>query len=169
MGGVLALVAVVSYAATRVALRSARGTAVTPPAFAVLQDFLGVTSDQRSALASIDAHYGAVRPALRNRVWQARDELIGVLEDPKSTRGQALDKARRFCAAQEALQVNTVEYMFELRRHLNPAQRAKLAGLVGRGMCALTGGPCPRGMGRGMGLGPGGGSCGGRGWRGGRP
>jgi Spy/CpxP family protein refolding chaperone len=102
-------------------------------------------------------------------VWQTRDELIAVLEDPKSTREQALDRAKRFCAAQQALQLNTVEYMVELRGHLTPAQKTKLAGMVGRGMCALTGGPCRRGMGGEMGGPRGGGFCGGRGSGGGAP
>lgn len=169
--GLLILVAAVSYGATRLAVRGAGVQAAPCPAFAALQDYLGVTPDQQKQLAGINAQYGAVRPELRDRVWQTRDELIAALENPKSTRAQAVEKARQFCAAQQAMQMNSVEYMIELRQHLTPAQKQKLGGLVGRGMCALTGGQCPRGMGGGMG-GPGGGGnglCGGRGWRGGRP
>ena len=171
--GLLILVAAVSYGATRLAVRNARVQPPAPAAFAALQDYLEVTPDQQKQLAGVNEQYGAVRPELRDRVWQTRDELIAVMEDPKSTREQAVEKAKQFCSAQEAMQVNTVEYMIELRQHLTPAQKQKLGGLVGRGMCALTGGQCPRGMGVGGSMGgPGGGGngfCGGRGLRGGRP
>jgi Spy/CpxP family protein refolding chaperone len=168
IGSVLILAAGVSFGATRLAVRGVRGIGSAPQEFAMLQNYLDVTPDQRKALADIDARYGSARPALRDRVWQTRDELIAALQDPNSTRKQALDRAKRFCEAQQALQLNTVEYMVELRGRLTAAQKAKLAGMVGRGMCTLTGGPCPHGIGGGMG-GAGGGVCGGCGRRGGAP
>lgn len=174
--GLLVLVAAVAYGATKLVVRRTVATPPACPAFDVLQDYLGLTSEQRQKLAEVDARYATVRPQLRNRVWETRDELIATLQDPNSTRAQAVERARQFCAAQQAMQINTVEYMVELRERLTPPQREKLAGLIGRGMCALTGGPCGPGMGRGrgagMGLGMGGrgrgnGCCGlaGRGWQ----
>jgi Spy/CpxP family protein refolding chaperone len=175
----LILVVAVSYGATRLAVRTTRVRPATCQALSALEDYLAVTPGQKQALAAVDAQFGAARPQLRDHVWQTRDELVATLEDPNSTRAQAVEKARQFCAAQKAMQLNTVEYMVELRQHLTPAQRQKLAGLVGRGMCTLTGGPCGRGMGRGMGNGMGGGMggpggrgngfCGGRGMSGGGP
>ncbi len=179
--GLLVLIAAVSFGATRLAVRTTQVRPQTCQALAALEDYLAVTPDQKKALAGIDVQFETQRPLLRDRVWQTRDDLIAVLEDPNSTRAQAVEKTRQFCAAQQAMQLNTVEYMVELRQHLTPAQRQKLTGLVGRGMCALTGGPCPRGMGRGMGGGMGmgrgmggaggggNGYCGGRGMRGGGP
>jgi len=156
------LLAAVSYGATRLVVRKTAAAGLSAcPAFGVLQDYLGLTPEQRDKLASVDAQFAAVRPQLRSRVWETRDDLIATLQDPNSTRAQAVEKAREFCAAQQAIQINTVEYITELRQHLTPAQQQKLAGLVGRGMCALTGGPCGgrgagRGSGGGMGLGMGG-------------
>ena len=126
---------------------------------------IGGVSTQREALAGIDTEFAKQRPALRQGLWQARDELLRVLKDPDSTRADAVAAVERFGAAQQALQRNTIEYVFELRRHLAPAQREKMIGVMGQGMCALTCGP---GMGRGCG-GQGRGSCGfggGRGMRG---
>ena len=176
--GLLAMIAALvvlgvgSFAATRLAVRGLCNGVRAPMAFAVLQDYLELSSQQRKALEEADARYASVRPALRDAVIEARDGLLNVLEDPKSDREEAVRAAKRFCRAQEALQLNTVEYMVELRGHLNASQKKKLAGLMGRGMCALTGGPCQGGMGlgpgRGMGGGQGAGFCGGQGWRGGR-
>jgi|GEM_PF-1221327 len=182
--GLLVLMAAVAYGATRLAVRSARVQPPTCQALATLEDYLAVTPDQREVMSGIDAKYAAIRPGLRDRVWQTRDELIATLKDPSSTREQAVEKAKEFSEAQEAMQTNTVEYVMELRQHLTPAQKQKLTGLLGRGMCALTGGQCRRGMGTGMGPGMGGGMgpgmgagiggrgrgyCGGRGSRGVRP
>lgn len=170
--GALVVLGVGSFAATRLAVRGLCSGTKAPVAFAVLQDYLELTPQQRTALQEADADYASVRPALRDAVIEARDGLLKVLEDPKSDREATVSAAKRFCRAQEALQLNTVEYMVELREHLDASQKKKLAGLMGRGMCALTGGPCPGGMGlgrgRGMGGGQGAGLCDGQGWRGGR-
>lgn len=172
--GLVIFLAAVSYGATRLVVRGTAAGQPACPAFGVLQDYLELTPEQREKVASIDARFAAVRPQLRSRVWQTRDELIATLQDPNSTRAQAVEKAKEFCDAQQAMQVNTVEYIVELRRHLTPAQQQRLSSLVGRGMCALTGGPCGRGAGRGagagMGLGMGGRGSGcrglaGPGWR----
>lgn len=162
-----------SYAATRLVQNTRQPQ--TPPAapgFAVLQDYLQLTPDQRQALAAVDQRYAAVRPELRDRLWEARDNLLNVMGDPNSTSQQAVAAAKKFGAAQQAMQLNTIEYTYQMRKHLTPAQREKLVSTMGRGMCAMTCGP---GSGRGMG-GRGNGPCQGagqgkgkgQGWRGGR-
>ena len=130
-----------SYAATRLINRPPRVPGAPCPGFAALQDYLDLTLDQRKALAEIDAQYAESRPLLRERFRQARDDLIAVLRDPNSTQGQATAAVKRFGAAQQAMQLNTVSYTFELRKHLTKAQKERMVGLMGRGMCAKSCGP----------------------------
>ena len=164
--GAFLVLGVASYATARYLSRGP----VYPkpcPGMAMLQDYLELTPAQHEALAGIDTAFGKERPALRQELWQARDELLRVLREPDSTRTNVVAAVKRFSAAQQALQMDTVEYVFELRRHLTPAQREKMIGVMGQGMCALTCGP---GMGKGC-AGQGRGACGFSGERGmrGRP
>lgn len=172
--GVLIVLGVGSFAATRLTLQSQPAVSEAHVSFQALQDYLEMTPDQRGAMQGIDVQFSQVRPKLATEVLDARDDLLAALQNPDSTPQQALAATKRFCKAQEALQVNTVEYMVALRGHLNADQKDKLAGLVGRGMCALTGGLCHGpGQGRGLGLGlgrgrrgnPDPGCCDGEGWR----
>ncbi len=177
--GVLIVLGVGSFAATRLAIQGPCSLTGTPAAFAALQDYLELTPAQRTAMSAIDAHFAQTRPELKSDVIKARDELLRTIQNTQSTSEQTLEATRRFCRAQEALQVNTVAYMMALRGHLNPAQKEKLGGFLERGMCALTGGVCygqghGRGRGMGMGLGRGRGAgrepacCDDDDWRGGR-
>lgn len=153
--GVLIILGIGSFAATRMGRRSPHCAGCEAPvAFAALQDYLLLSNAQRSAMQEIDARFSVTRPKLSAETYDARDELLKALQNPDSTPEQTLAATRRFCRAQEALQLNTVEYMIELRAHLSPTQKTKMSDLIGRGMCSLTGGPCKgHGMGGGMGLG----------------
>jgi len=136
---------------------------------ALLEDYLGLSTQQRRAVSQIDARFAATRPALREETLKARDKLLAVMSDPKSTSDQAVAAARSFGVAQQAMQINTIEYTFELRKHLSPAQKTKLASVMSRGLCALT---CDLGRQKGLqGRGQGPGECdmGPRGMRGGCP
>lgn len=168
-----AVLGIGAYAATRFVQADQPQADPRCPCFAMLQQYLGLTAAQRDATAGIDERYGRERPVLRQELWDARDNLLSVLQDSNSTQQQAVAAAKQFGAAQQALQLNTISYAFELRKHLTPQQRAKMHGLLGRGMCAATcgaglGGPgadgskgggacsvCPGGFGpRGGGRGP---------------
>ena len=142
----------VSYAATR-AIQSRQCPPAPPPGFGKLQSYLELTSDQRKAMAEVDEKYAKTRPELRRKLWEVGDELISVLHDPDSTLEQAKAAAKKFGAAQQEMQLNTLSYTYELRKHLTAEQREKLIGTMGRGMGALAGGP-PPGMGPGCGMGP---------------
>ncbi|MGI6296830.1 MAG: Spy/CpxP family protein refolding chaperone [Armatimonadota bacterium] len=177
--GVLVVLGVGSFAATRLAVQGPCSITGVPAAFAALQDYLELTPAQRTAMRATDRRFAEIRPELKSDVIEARDRLLATIQNTESTPEQTLQATRRFCRAQEALQVNTVEYMVALRGHLNKAQKEKLGGFVERGMCALTGGVCPgrglgRGRGMGMGLGRGRGAgqepacCDDDNWRGGR-
>ena len=150
---VLLALGAASYAAARLIQgeRPARGPA--PPGFCMLQNYLELTPDQRKAMAEVDAKYAKTRPELRDKLWEAGDELVTVLHNPDSTLGEAEAAAKNFGAAQGEMQLNTIRYTYELRKHLTSAQREKLISTMGRGMGALAGGP-PPGRGRGRGMGP---------------
>jgi len=120
-----------------------------------LQDYLQLSHNQRRSLSRFDSRYLDRREELRRRVWDARVEFLNVLRDPDSSASDAILALDRLRSAQRAMQVNTVSYIFQLRRHLTSQQREKLLGAMDRGMCALTGGQV---MGRGWG------GCGGCGW-----
>lgn len=149
-----------AFAASRLISGQPRLAQATPPGFGLVQDYLGLTPEQREKFAQVDARFGRERLQLRERIWQAREDVVEVLRDPASTREQALDAVDRLGEAQREMQRNTVEYLFELRRHLTSAQREKLIGTMGRGMCASA---CGLGAGRGMGAGGKGGRGQGRG------
>lgn len=171
--GVLVVLGVGSFAATRLAVQGPCSLTGTPAAFAALQDYLELTPAQRTAMRATDRHFAETRPKLKSDVIESRDALLRTIQDTQSSREQTLEATRRFCRAQEAMQVNTVEYMVALRGHLTKAQKEKLGGFVERGMCALTGGVCHgRGHGLGLGRGKGGGQepacCDDDDWRGGR-
>lgn len=162
------VLAAVSYATAKLVYAvQNRVDRSAPPGLSVLQDYLQLTDAQRESLAQVDARFASTRPELRANLETARDKLLSVMRDPNSTRDEAVRAAREFGAAQQAMQLNTIEYTYELRKHLTPAQRNKLVATMGRGMCAVTCGP---GGGRGMG-GPGigrGRMSGPGGWHGGR-
>mgnify|MGYP005841566115 CR=1 FL=1 len=142
------LMAAASYAAARLISSRHPRAPEAAPGFALLQDYLGVTDEQKRALADIDGKFARQRPELRDRMFEARANLVTVLQNPDSTVDQALRAAREFGEAQQAMQANTILYTYELRKHLTPQQREKMVRTMGRGICAMTGGP---GMGRGMG------------------
>ncbi len=150
---VLLAMGIASYAAARLATRPAGPQGAPCPGFAVLQDYLQLTPNQRLALAEVDAKYADSRPRLRDKFREARDELVAVLHDPNSTEDQAIAAVKRFGEAQQAMQLNTVSYTFELRKHLTKEQKEKMFGLIDRGMCGRS---CGGGPGMGWG-GPGGG------------
>ena len=144
---ILLAMAAASYAAARLVSRPGVPPGGPPcPGFAALQDYLQLTPDQRTALAGVDARYGDSRPRLRDEFRQARDELVAVLHDPNSTEDQAIAAVKRFGTAQQAMQLNTVSYTFELRKHLTEEQKERMVGLIDRGMCVKSCGPGP-GMG----------------------
>lgn len=153
--GLLLLLGIASYATTRVLRQPEPPPATGLDGFVMLQDYLGLSQQQRQAIAAIDAESVQGRDKLRNDVWAARDDLRKILNDPSSTSAQAISAARRLGEAQQRLQVNTIEYTYELRKHLTPGQKEKLAATMDRGMCALMGGP---GMRKGCGMGNG--NCG---------
>lgn len=153
---VLLALGAASYAAARLVAQGGATACAAPPGLAMLQDHLQLTPAQRRAVAEVDARFAAARPALRDDALQARDQLLEVLHDPNSTAEDARAAVRRFGEAQQAMQMNTIEYTFELRRYLTPEQREKMVNTMGRGICALTYGP---GSGRGWG-GQGKGPCG---------
>lgn len=167
--GLLLLLGIASYATTRV-LRQPTPPCAATGGFPMLHDYLELTPEQREAIAVIDNQNAQTRDLLRSDVWEAREELRKVLQDSGSTSEQAVEAARKLGEAQQRLQVNTIEYTYELRKHLTPEQREKLAATMDRGICSLIAGP---GMGKGCGMGKGhleprgqGGFCGGP--RGGR-
>ena len=157
--GLLILIAVLlvlgaaSYATVRLIRAERHPRGPVPHGFGMLQSHLELTPDQRKAMAEVDAKYAKTRPALREKLWEAGDDLMAVLHDPDSTLQQAEAAAKTFAAAQQDMQLNTIRYTYELRKHLTPAQREKLISTMGRGMGALAGGP-PPGRGRGRGMGP---------------
>lgn len=143
------LTAVGSFAAVKLVGTKPVPGSCPAPGFAVLQDYLELTEEQRLALAAVDESFARERAELRERFVQARERLVEVLRDPDSTVDDALEAARIFGEAQQAMQTNTIRYTYELRKHLTPAQRERMVGTVCRGICAVTGGPCGvRGMGR---------------------
>lgn len=168
--GLLILLGIASYATTRAIREPGSPSNNSPQGFTMLQDYLGLTPQQRQKISDTDAEYADTRARLRDDVWQARDELRRILSNPDSTSREAVVAAEKLGEAQQQLQVNTIEYTYELRQHLTPAQREKLVSMMDRGICALAGGP---GMGKGCGMGkgecgPGGPMCGPGGPRGGR-
>lgn len=154
---VLLGLALASFAAARKWSQSRPLVAGDPVGLVVLNDYLELTPAQREAVASITAETARTRVHLREEVLRTRDELLKVLTDPDSTSEQGLGAARRFGEAQQAMQENTVEYIFAMRQHLNPKQKAKLAATMNRGICGLVCGP---GGGMGKAAGGGRGRCG---------
>jgi Spy/CpxP family protein refolding chaperone len=149
----LLILSIASFAAARlVSGRMVQKSSAPCAGIAMLQDYLELMPDQRLAIADMDAKYRVSRPALRDRIWEARNELLGVLNDPDARKSDVLAAADNFNAAQQALQKNTIEYIFALREHLTPAQKQKLIGLMSRGICPLASQPGMggrRGAGRG--------------------
>jgi len=154
--GISLVLAGSSFSATRLLSQARPRPLQSEPGLAMLQDYLGLSPEQRGALADVDARYATARPALRDAVWHARDELMNALRDPDSTDEQVISALRQFGRAREEMAINTIGYILQVRRHLTAAQRSKLIGVMDRGICGITVGP---GLGRGCGR-PGGGACG---------
>lgn len=142
------LLAAASYGAARMICGSQCDIESAAPGFALLQDYLEMTPDQRQAISQVDAGIAEERLALREQMLDARDHLVDVINDPESTVDDALSAVHTFGDAQREMQANTVRYTYELRQHLTPPQREKMVRTMGRGVCGMTGGP---GRGRGMG------------------
>jgi len=144
----LLILAVTSYGAARLLRPTWTESPRSEPLFAMLHDYLGLTPDQRSRVSEIDAKYAARRSQIRQQLWDARDHLLDVVRDPNASRNDAIAAIRRFGSARQEMAESTMEYVFDLREILTPAQKAKLASVMGRGVCALTGGPGMGGCGR---------------------
>jgi len=119
----------------------------------LLRSYLELTPAQQREIARIESSYEQQRPKLRQDVWDARDELAAVLRDPEVDESKAIAALRKLSRSREEMAVNTIKYLFEVRDHLTPRQREKLADVADCGMCGPTGGP-------GMGRDRGGGGCG---------
>ncbi len=163
----LLLLAVASFAATRLLSQPARTQPQQEPLFGMLHSYLGLTPDQQREIADIEGSYAAQRQELRQRLWDERDHFLAVMRDPNSSKAEALAAMRRFAQAREAMGASTLEYVFDMRGVLTPAQRDKLTSVMDRGACALTCGPGVGGCGRG-GMAPGCGMPSGGGGRHGR-
>lgn len=144
----LSILAATSYGAARLLRPTWPEPPRSEPLFAMLHDYLGLTPDQRSRISAIDSKYAAKRVQLRQQLWDARDHLLEVVRDPDASRDEAISAIRHFGLARQKMAENTMEYVFDIREVLTPAQKAKLASVMGRGMCALTGGPGMGGCGR---------------------
>lgn len=123
------------------------------PGIEALHDYLELTPAQRRAVSAASAELVKARRALRQRVWEARDHFVALMRDPNASEDEVLAALHQLTVAREEMARNTVSYLLELRSHLTPSQRSKLAELVERGMCSLDGGSGTCGA-------PGGGACG---------
>lgn len=146
-----------SFAAVRGLVGTAQGPQGCCAAWDALYNYLQLDAGQRQAIARVDADALARRAALRERLWQARDRLVAVLKNPESDISDGREAVRAFGEAQQALQSDTVEHVYAIRKHLTPEQRAKLSGMLGRGICGVV---CGQGPGRGGWKGGGRGRCG---------
>lgn len=163
---VLALLAAASFTATRLVGQTVAEPACCEPLFTMLHDYLDLTPDQRREIADIDASYATRRQDLRQKLWDERDHFLAVVRDSDSGKTEALAAMKRFGAAREAMAASTLEYVYDIREVLTPAQRTKLTSVIDQGTCGLS---CGMGLrGRGM-MGPGAGNFGGPGqgrrWR----
>lgn len=153
---ILMSLAIASFAAVRSYYQSQVEAPAPMTGLGVLHDYLGLNAQQRQVVDEINSRNVEHRVKLRDEVRLTREELIAVLSDADSDKERGLAAARRFGDAQQAMQENTIDHIFELRRHLNPEQKEKLAVLMSRGLCGVGCGPqsgMGKGMGRGMGRG----------------
>jgi len=153
---VLAILAGTSYGASRLLSQGRPSVLRCEPGLAMLQTYLSLTPDQRSDIAGVDERFAETRRVLRQQVWDSRDRFLAAIRDPGSGDEEIIAALREFVRAREEMAVNTISYILEVRRHLTPAQKEKVANLVDRGVCGLTMGP---GAGAGCGR-RGGGACG---------
>jgi Spy/CpxP family protein refolding chaperone len=154
-----------SYAAVNAVTSRNAPPACSMTGIGMLNDYLSLTPSQRQKVSVSTATAAKVRNDLREEVWKSRNELVKVLADPESTSKDGVAAVRRFGKAQQAMQENTIRYVYELRKHLDDGQKARLARLLDRGMCGIgcgAGSGAGTGRGRGQcGLGMGFGACGG--------
>jgi Spy/CpxP family protein refolding chaperone len=150
----LCLVVVLSYAAGRL-IAAGKLIELNEPGIMRVQDYLGLSAEQRKAVYAATVELVKARQELRQRVWAARDHFVDLIRDPNASQSDILAALRDLSRAREEMSINTVSYLLELRAHLTPAQRAKLTTLIEQGMCSLTGssGACGPPGGRACGLG----------------
>ncbi len=144
----LLILAAASYGAARFLRPTLSESPKSEPLFTMLHDYLGLTPNQRSMISEIDAKHAARRAQIRQQLWDARDHLLNVVRNPTASRAEAIAAIRQFGSARQKMAESTIEYVFDIRKVLTPTQNAKLASAMGRGMCALTGGPGMGGCGR---------------------
>lgn len=146
-----------SFAGVRSLVGPGRAPQGCCAAWDALYDYLQLSAQQRQAIARVDADALERRAALRERLWDARDRLVEVLKDPESDISDAREAVRAFGEAQQALQADTVEHVYAVRKHLTPQQRAKMSATLSKGICGVV---CGQGPGRGGWRGGGRGQCG---------
>jgi len=151
---VLLLLGAASFTATRLVGQTAAEPPCCEPVITMLHEYLGLTPDQRRRIADIDAAFVARRQGLRQRLWAERDRFLAIVRDSDSGKSEALAAIKRFGAAREAMAASTLEYVYDIRDVLTPAQRTKLTSVIDRGTCGFACGMGLRGRGRGM-IGPG--------------
>lgn len=140
LSGMLIL-SIASFAAARLVSGRMLENRAPCAGLAMLQDYLELSPGQKKAMADVDAEFGASRPVLKEQVWAARGELLDVLKDPNAKKSDIIAVTENFGSAQQALQRNTIEYVFALREYLTPAQKEKLVELMSSGICSLTSQP----------------------------
>ncbi len=102
---------------------------------------LGLTGAQSQAIAALEKNFLARKGASCQVLCAKRAQLIQLLKQPEPDQAALAVLTEEIGREQVALEKGTLEHLLAVRRHLEPAQREKLIGLMTeqlRTACRMT-------------------------------
>lgn len=103
---------------------------------AMVHDELSLTADQERDLEALEAAFAARQQALESEMRKANAELAAAIR-ASETAGPAVEAAvHHFHDAMGALQTETIEHVFAMRKVLTPDQRRLFDDKIGQALTA---------------------------------
>lgn len=103
---------------------------------AMVHEELSLTADQERDLEALEAAFAARQQALEGEMRKANAELAAAIR-ASETAGPAVEAAvHHFHDAMGALQTETIEHVFAMRKVLTPEQRKRFDDKIGQALTA---------------------------------
>jgi len=105
---------------------------------AMVHEELSLTTDQERDLEALEAAFAARQQALEGEMRKANAELAAAIR-ASETAGPAVEAAvHHFHDAMGALQTETIEHVFAMRKVLTPDQRKRFDDKIGQALTAYA-------------------------------
>jgi len=99
---------------------------LTPDFHAWMHEHLDITPEQHAALEPVEKEFETARARLKSEIHAAGRELAEVIRNADAGDPRLQDALQKLNRSQAELQRKTLDHFYAMKRHLRPAQAAKL-------------------------------------------